>query len=61
MTAHSLRHTCANWAEQMGEDMETIQQMLGHADPRTTQIYKRIQAKKAMNGFKSVSAMIEGC
>jgi integrase/recombinase XerC len=60
MTAHSLRHTCANWAEQMGEDAETIQQMLGHADPKTTQIYKRIQAKKAMEGYKSVGSMIDG-
>lgn len=39
---HRLRHTFASRAVQAGVRLETVGAWLGHADPRTTQIYARL-------------------
>ena len=39
MTAHSFRHSFASHLLQHNFDIRTIQQLLGHADVRTTMIY----------------------
>lgn len=39
LTAHSLRHTAAVNALQSGAGLYDVQQMLGHSDPKTTNIY----------------------
>jgi len=46
---HSLRHTCATELGERGVDIRQIQELLGHADIRTTQMYTdvRIGAKAA--------------
>jgi integrase len=36
---HDLRHTFATRLAASGQPMRTIQEFLGHADPKTTQIY----------------------
>lgn len=43
-TAHSCRHTTAGLIYSQTHDLDRIQQLLGHSDPATTQIY----AKQAM-------------
>lgn len=39
VSAHSLRHTCGCLMVDMGVDLETIKDMLGHTDTSTTRIY----------------------
>ncbi|MFF1711268.1 tyrosine-type recombinase/integrase [Streptomyces sp. NPDC058268] len=38
---HDLRHTCATLALESGKSLEAVQDLLGHADPRTTRRYDR--------------------
>lgn len=38
-SVHTLRHTMATHHVAKGTDLETVRDMLGHADLRTTSIY----------------------
>ncbi|MGV2831554.1 tyrosine-type recombinase/integrase [Myxosarcina sp. GI1(2024)] len=42
LTAHSLRHTAGTLALRTGADLRQVQDLLGHADPRTTSIYAHV-------------------
>ena len=42
LSAHSLRHTAGTLALRTGSDLRQVQDLLGHADPRTTSIYAHI-------------------
>ena len=48
VTAHVLRHSFATHLLLRGVDIRSIQDLLGHADVRTTEIYT--QLAKAMRG-----------
>jgi site-specific recombinase XerD len=48
VTAHTLRHSFATHLILRGVDIRSIQQLLGHVDVRTTEIYT--QLAKAMRG-----------
>jgi site-specific recombinase XerD len=48
VTAHTLRHSFATHLILRGVDIRSIQQLLGHADVRTTEIYT--QLARAMRG-----------
>ncbi|MEY2985322.1 MAG: hypothetical protein RLZZ568_1939 [Cyanobacteriota bacterium] len=42
LSTHSLRHTAGTLALRAGADLRQVQDLLGHADPRTTAIYAHI-------------------
>lgn len=58
VTFHCFRHTFATLQLTLGTDFYTVQKMLGHRDPKTTQIYAKIvdeTKRKAANRISLIN------
>jgi integrase/recombinase XerD len=60
-SCHLFRHTCATLMLEGGADVRYIQEMLGHAELSTTQIYTRVSIRrlKAVHALTHPSAKLE--
>lgn len=57
MTTHWMRHTNATHRLMAGASLETTQDELGHADPRTTRIYAKVADKQRQDDAEKLATL----
>ncbi len=61
VTPHSLRHSFATHLMEDGVEIRFIQALLGHRDPRSTEIYLHISDKSLIGVKSPLDSMFESC
>jgi integrase len=60
VTSHALRHSFATHSLDSGVHLRTLQQLLGHADVKMTEIYTHVSDKVGAAGIRSPLDLVAG-
>ena len=60
VSPHVLRHSCATHMLEGGADIRFIQQILGHEDIKTTQIYTHVALRALQQRLRALHPLHDG-